>query len=122
VSNFLKSQSGKILLANLGVADYDRSVTVELLTKHAHVILCVARDPHMRLRDIAECLGVTERSAQQLVCELEEGGYLTKRRVGRRNVYAIEPDVRLPHELEHEARLSDLLAVLDAQPVTAGVG
>lgn len=95
-------------------------MSLDLLTKHAHVLLCVARDPHMRLREIAECIGVTERSAQQLVCELEEDGYLTRRRVGRRNVYAIHGDVPLPHTLEHEARLSDLLAVVDAEPVAAG--
>jgi len=70
----------------------------------------------MRLRDIAECVGVTERSAQQLVCDLEESEYLTRRRVGRRNVYAVHPEAPLPHSLEHDARLSDLLAVLDAQP------
>jgi DNA-binding Lrp family transcriptional regulator len=92
----------------------------ELLTKHAHVLICVARDPQMRLRDIAACVGVTERSAQQLVCELEEDGYVTRRRVGRRNVYDVHLDTTLPHALEHEAKVSDLLAVLDAQPVAAG--
>jgi Mn-dependent DtxR family transcriptional regulator len=94
-------------------------VTVELLTKHAHVLLCVARDPQMRLRDIAECVGVTERSAQQLVCELEEAGYVTKKRVGRRNVYAVKAGVRMPNELEHGARLADLLSLLDAEPAAA---
>lgn len=73
----------------------------------------------MRLREIAECIGVTERSAQQLVCELEEGGYLTRRRVGRRNVYSIHSEVPLPHALEHDVRLSELLALLDAKPVAA---
>jgi len=73
----------------------------------------------MRLRDIADCIGVTERSAQQLVCELEDGGYLTRGREGRRNVYSIEPAVRLPHELEHGASLADLLTLLDAEPVAA---
>ena len=98
---------------------YDRNMSVGLLTKHAHVILCVARDPHMRLRDIADCVGVTERSAQQLVCELEENGYVSRRRDGRRNVYSVDADLRLPHELEHEARLADLLDVLDAKPAAA---
>lgn len=94
-------------------------MALDLLTKHAHVLICLARDPHMRLREIAECVGVTERSAQQLVCDLEEDGYLTRRRVGRRNVYAIHADVPLPHELEHDARLSELLDVLNAKPVAA---
>jgi DNA-binding MarR family transcriptional regulator len=91
-------------------------MSVDLLTKHAHVLLCLARDPHMRLRDVADCVGVTERSAQQLVCELETDGYLTRNRVGRRNVYAIHTDARLPHALEHDVCLKDLLAVLDAEP------
>lgn len=95
-------------------------MSVDLLTKHAHVLLCVARDPHMRLREIAECVGVTERSAQQLVCELEDDGYLTRRRVGRRNVYAIHAEAPLPHALEHDARLSDLLAAVGAERVAAG--
>jgi len=92
---------------------------LDLLTKHARVLICVARDPHMRLREIAECVGVTERSAQQLVCDLEESGYLTRRRVGRRNVYAVHTDAPLPHALEHDARLSELLTILDAKPVPA---
>lgn len=94
-------------------------MTVELLTKHAHVLICVARDPGMRLRDIAECIGVTERSAQQLVCELEQAGYLTKKRVGRRNVYTLEPDVLLPHDLEQGTSVADLLSLLDAGPIAA---
>lgn len=96
-------------------------MATELLTKHAHVLLCVARDPHMRLRDIAECVGVTERSAQQLVCELEEDNFLTRRRVGRRNAYAVHTETRLPHSLEHDAKLAELLTALDAHPAaTAG--
>ena len=91
-------------------------MSLDLLTKHAHVLLCVGRDPHMRLREIAACVGVTERSAQQLVRDLEEDGYLTRRREGRRNVYAIHADMPLPHDLEQEVPVSDLLAVLDAKP------
>lgn len=69
----------------------------------------------MRLREIAECVGVTERSNQQLVCDLEEDGYLTRRRVGRRNVYAIHTEAPLRHDLEHDVPISELLAMLDAK-------
>lgn len=79
-------------------------MSVDLLTKHAQVLLCVSRDPHMRLRDIAECVGVTERSTQQLVCELEESGYLTRRREGRRNAYEVHADAALPDSLEQISR------------------
>ncbi|HYP55202.1 MAG TPA: helix-turn-helix domain-containing protein [Solirubrobacterales bacterium] len=94
-------------------------MSVDLLTKHAQVLICVARDPNMRLRDIAECVGVTERSTQQLVFELEEGGYLTRRRAGRRNVYEVHPEATLPHSLEGDASVADLLAALDAKPGAA---
>jgi predicted DNA-binding transcriptional regulator len=94
-------------------------MSVELLTNHAHVLLCVARDPQMRLRDIANCVGVTERSAQQLVCELQEAGFLEKKRVGRRNLYSVDTGVHLPNELEHGVTLGDLLSLLDAAPAAA---
>jgi predicted transcriptional regulator of viral defense system len=63
----------------------------------------------MRLRDIADCVGITERAAHQIVCELEEDGYLTRRRNGRRSVYSVHTDRELPHALERGARVADLL-------------
>jgi DNA-binding IclR family transcriptional regulator len=78
------------------------------------VLLCVARDPGMRLRDIAECVGITERAAHRIVCELEEAGYLTRRRDGRRNVYDVHAERELPHELERGARVGDLLRAVSA--------
>ena len=83
-----------------------------LLTNHAHVLICVARDPGMRLRDVAACVGITERAAHRIVCELEAGGYLSRRREGRRNVYAVDRARALPHELEAGARVRDLLAAV----------
>ena len=82
------------------------------------MLLCVARDPGMRLRDIADCVGITERAAHRIVCELEEEGYLSRRREGRRNVYALDAGRELPHPLERGARVRDLLAALDALPAT----
>ena len=79
------------------------------LTNHAHVLLCVARDPGMRLRDIAQCVGVTERAAHRIVCELETSGYLTRRREGRRNVYDVHARRPLPHPQERGATVDDLL-------------
>lgn len=63
----------------------------------------------MRLRDIADCVGITERTAHQIVCELEQDGYLTRRRRGRRSVYTVNADRELPHALERGARVADLL-------------
>lgn len=68
---------------------------LRFLTNHTHVLLCVARGTGTRLRDIAECVGITERAAHRIVCELEAEGYLTRHRVGRRNFYEIHPEVPL---------------------------
>jgi DNA-binding IclR family transcriptional regulator len=78
------------------------------------VLLCVAREPGMRLRDIADCVGITERASHRIVCELEDAGYLTRRREGRRNVYDVHPQVPLPHPLERNATVGDLLAAVAA--------
>ena len=88
------------------VADFD------LLTNHAHVLVCVAREPGKRLRDIADCVGITERAAHRIVCELEAGGYLTRRREGRCNTYELHPDMPLPHELEGSTKVGELLRPL----------
>ena len=82
------------------------------LTNHAHVLLCVSRDAHMRLRDIAQCVGITERAAHRIVCELEHSGYLTRRREGRCNVYEVHPQQSLPHPLERGAKVEDLLTAV----------
>jgi DNA-binding MarR family transcriptional regulator len=88
------------------------AMTVGLLTNHGHVLVCVAREPGMTLREIAECVGVTERTAHTIVCELEHAGYLTRQRDGRRNRYAVHADAPLEHQLERGARVGDLLAAL----------
>ncbi len=69
------------------------------ITNHAHVLLCVARDPSMRLRDVATTVGITERAAQSIVADLVTAGYLTRRREGRRNRYEVHLDAPLrPHD------------------------
>jgi predicted ArsR family transcriptional regulator len=87
----------------------------QFLTNHAQVLLCVAHDPGIRLRDIAETVGVTERSAHRIVSQLVEDGYVVRERVGRRNVYKVRPELPLPHSLSRETeqrRVGDLLEVL----------
>lgn len=70
------------------------------LTNHGHVLLCLAVDPELRLREVAVQVGVTERAVQRIVAELEEGGYLTRHRSGRQNAYEINPHGSLRHPLE----------------------
>lgn len=82
------------------------------LTNHAHVLLCLSRDPSTRLRDVAVAVGITERAAQRIVGELEEAGYLVRRREGRRNVYELRNDRPLRHPLEQEHAVGELLSVL----------
>ncbi len=82
------------------------------LTNHAHVLMCIARDPETRLRDVATDVGITERAAQRIVGELEDAGYLVRRREGRRNVYELRADRPLRHPLDHEHDVGELLKVL----------
>jgi predicted ArsR family transcriptional regulator len=86
------------------------------LTNHAHVLLCVCRDPGARLRDIAGAVGITEGAAQRIVTDLVEAGYLTREREGRRNRYELRHNLPLRHPLEHDHRIGEILAVLRPQP------
>lgn len=85
------------------------------LTNHAHVLLCIARDPSTRLRDVAVAVGITERAAQRIVGELEEAGYLVRRREGRRNVYELRDDRPMRHPLDQEHVVGELLGVLGGE-------
>ena len=66
------------------------------LTNHARVLLCIAHDPGVRLRDIAASLGITERSAYGIVTDLAEAGYVVKQKDGRRNRYQIQAHLHPP--------------------------
>ena len=83
------------------------------LTNHARVLQAIAADPTIRLRDIAAHVGVTERTAAQIVRELERVGYVTKTRNGRRNHYEIREDLSLRHPRHHHRTLGELIRFLD---------
>lgn len=83
------------------------------LTNHSHVLLCLHRDSQVRLRDVAELVGITERSVQRIVQELEEAGVVTRERDGRRNSYRINTDVNLRHPLESHCTVGELLQVVE---------
>jgi hypothetical protein len=87
-------------------------VSWTLLSNHSLALICVARQPGIRVREIADCVGVTERAAHRILSELCEGGYLSKHRVGARNFYEVHPDERLRQPLISDHRLGDLLAPL----------
>ncbi len=82
------------------------------LTNHARVLLCVANDPGMRLRDIAATLDITERSAFGILTDLVEAGYVVKEKDGRRNRYHIQADLPLPELASRDRTVGDVLALL----------
>lgn len=90
------------------------------VTNHGHVLACIAADPEARLRDIARIVGITERTAGQIVSELEGAGYLTKTRVGRRNRYEVHGELPLRHPEHRHHSVGELISFLKAPPPTDG--
>jgi DNA-binding Lrp family transcriptional regulator len=106
VLNFVKSSSGN---------DYR---VWRFVTNHAHVLAYIAADPGARLRDIAATVGITERTAGQIVSELEKAGYLTKTRVGRRNSYEVHGELPLRHPEHRHQTIGELIRFLQAPAET----
>jgi hypothetical protein len=88
------------------------ATTWTFLTNHARALLCIARDPGIRLRDIAAGLGITERSAYGIVIDLAEAGYIVKQKDGRRNRYQIQTHLPLPEPSSQERTVGEVLALL----------
>jgi DNA-binding IclR family transcriptional regulator len=85
--------------------------TWTFLTNHAQVLLCLAETPDIRLRDVAERVGITERATQRILAELIEGGYVKTERIGRRNRYTVDRR----HAMRHSAQLGyEIGALLEA--------
>lgn len=92
------------------------------LTNHASVLFCVASNPNLRIRDISTQVGITERAAHRIVAELEDAGYLERKREGRRNVYQLHTSMPLRHPREEGLRIADLLALADSAPDSLDAG
>jgi DNA-binding MarR family transcriptional regulator len=93
------------------------------LSNHTHVLVCLAGDGDLTVRDIAQKVGITERAVMRIVAELEQGGVLERERDGRRNRYRIHSEVPLRHPLEAHCRIGDLLQLvvtkeLDPEPAS----
>lgn len=82
------------------------------LTNHAHVLLLLAREPELRMRDAAATIGITERAVQRIVLDLERAGYLVRERDGRRNRYEIRADLPLRHPIEAHRSVASLIALI----------
>ena len=80
-----------------------------LLSNHGHVLVCIANNPHMRLRDIAAQVGITERAVQRIILDLEQADMLLREREGRRNRYRINAQHPLRHPLEQQHTVGELV-------------
>jgi len=86
------------------------------LSNHAHVLLAVAADPQIRVRDIAQRVGITERASQQILADLVADGYLHRTRIGRRNEYTIEGGRHFRHPAERTRTIDELIAIFQHDP------
>ena len=85
------------------------------LTNHAQVLVCIAHDPGIRLREIGDEVGITERAAHRIVSELADVGYISRERHGRRNRYSVQGHLPLPDPVAREQSIGELLAILVSQ-------
>jgi predicted transcriptional regulator len=88
------------------------------LTNYAQVLVCIAHDPGIRLREIGERVGITERAAHRIVVELADAGYITRERNGRRNRYTVNAHFPLPDPIAREQSSGELLSILTGAPAT----
>jgi len=86
--------------------------TWTFLSNYAHVLICLAGNPDARLRDVANKVGITERTAFRLIDELEEAGILERAKEGRRNHYVINMDAHLRHAIEEHCTVGELLETI----------
>jgi hypothetical protein len=93
-----------------------------LLTGHGHVLVEIARNPQARMRDISAAAGITERTAQGIVADLEAAGYITRARVGRRTRYTLNPDSPFRHPAQEGLRVGPFLDVLTEMADTDAPG
>ena len=105
VSEFWQFVS-RILIPSPSVGEWS------FFTNHARALICIARDPGIRLRDLAVVLDVTERSAYGIVSDLADGGYVFKEKDGRRNRYRVEAQLPLPESIARERTIGDVLGLL----------
>ena len=87
------------------------------LSNHAHVLVCLCRDPRARLRDMAEAVGITERSVQLVLRDLTDEGIVERIREGRRNRYELHLDAALRHPLEQHRTVRELLRMVEGRRI-----
>jgi DNA-binding IclR family transcriptional regulator len=90
----------------------DHHKTWTFLTNHAQVLLCLAETPDIRLRDVAERVGITERATQRILAELIDAGYVKAERIGRRNRYTVDREHAMRHSAQFGHEIGALLEAL----------
>lgn len=83
------------------------------LSNHSHVIIALAKEPDLRIRDLAEAVGITERAVSQILVDLHGAGVLKKRRIGRRNRYVVDAGAPLRHAVEAHRTVADILRLAE---------
>ncbi len=94
--------------------------TWTFLSNHAHVLLCVASDAVLTIRELSDKVGITERAVQRILAELQEDGYLTREREGRRNRYRVEPERPLRHPVESHQSVGALIKLIGGRSRRGG--
>ena len=111
--------SGILMRRSVPVAESDDKPGWTFFTNHGHVLVCLAGDPELRTRDVAEMVGITERSAQGIISDLVEAGYVTRIKEGRRNRYQVHGDIPLRHPIDRDHTVGELLVTLGRLPASA---
>ncbi len=110
---FSRRFSREVMVREMSVADgRDGSWTLLTGPGHGHVLVEIARNPEARIRDISVAAGITERTAQAIVADLETAGYITRTRIGRRTRYTVNPDSLFRHSAQEGLRVGPFLALL----------
>jgi predicted transcriptional regulator len=92
--------------------DPHHSAAWTFLSNHGHVLLCIARDSNVRVREIAQAVGITERAVHRILGELEEVGVISRTRKGRRTHYEVNESVPLRHPIESEHSVGELMRLV----------
>lgn len=82
-----------------------------LLSNHGHVLVALGKDPTLRIRDLVELIGITERSVRAIIIDLRDGGYITINKIGRRNEYRVNANMNFRHPAEATYQINELLDI-----------
>jgi DNA-binding IscR family transcriptional regulator len=86
-----------------------------IFSNHAHVLVCIARNPEERVREIARKVGITERAVQRIIGDLEEAGVIRREKNGRKNSYTLSLDRPLRHPLEANTTIEEVIRVIESE-------